>query len=154
MHSYIDLTNKYPIVFPHCTHRYSFPPEQGQTVNAGAMWGWVPTPTLQLSSLLWPAIHTHMLQLALLLPFGAVPGPNTATASSTLRDWSIMYFVSLLAVVQTCPWLTRLNCIRSKLWRQGHSLLRNEGRWFLKYLLVFSTPTLPVCCYNRNTLTG
>ncbi len=64
------LNQQVPHCVPHRTPRYSFPQEQGQTVNAGAMWGCVPTPTLQLSSLLWPGIHTHTLQLALLLPFG------------------------------------------------------------------------------------
>lgn len=114
-HALIHKANQQvPHCVPHCTHRYSFPPEWGQTVNAGAMWGCVPTPTLQLSSFLWPSIHTHTLQLALLLPVGLIPGPNTTTASSTLRDWSIMYFVSLLAVMQTCPWLTHLKCIHLK----------------------------------------
>lgn len=54
MHSYINLTNKYPIVFA-ITHRYSFPSERGQTVNAGAMWGCVPTPTCSCPPISGPA---------------------------------------------------------------------------------------------------
>lgn len=54
MHSYINLTNKYPIVFA-ITHRYSFPSERGQTVNAGAMWGCVPTPTCSCPPFSGPA---------------------------------------------------------------------------------------------------
>lgn len=73
---------------PHCVRHHTqiqFPNRAGSDGERRSYVGLCPDSYMQLSSLLWPSIHTHMLQLALLLLFGPVPGPNTTTASSTPR---------------------------------------------------------------------
>lgn len=49
-----------------------FPAQRGQSVNAGAMWGCVPTPTSQLSSPHRPGEHTPVDSDALLAPARSV----------------------------------------------------------------------------------